>query len=334
MISRKYETIVGLFVVVALAALLVMVLVIAQQEGLWQDYVEYQTVFRNVSGLKKGSEVRLGGVTVGTVKSTVLRPDGKVLVTFDILEKYQNQVRNDAKATIGMIGLLGDRSLDIIGGTGDKPHNPKDVMAAVDPVDIMDFVTRAMPEPEKLQRVAENLEKITKQLADPEGKVQQVLGNLREITEKINQGKGTLGMLVNDPSLYREINLAAVNARKVAEGLNNPQGPVGMLLHDQALRAELKKTLADLNSLMATLRQGSVPVAEAAATLPGIMKKVQTVVNNLVQASAGLPDLVITGQTTMGDAGKAADAVLKSWLLRWAVPKPKERTIRMEREVK
>ncbi len=37
MISRRYETIVGLFVVASLALLLIMVLIVAQQEGLWQE---------------------------------------------------------------------------------------------------------------------------------------------------------------------------------------------------------------------------------------------------------------------------------------------------------
>jgi hypothetical protein len=39
MISRKYETVVGFFVVAALAALLIMVLIIAKQEGLWESYM-------------------------------------------------------------------------------------------------------------------------------------------------------------------------------------------------------------------------------------------------------------------------------------------------------
>ena len=116
MISHKYETIVGLFVVASLAALLIMVLIIARQEGLWQNYLEYQAVFKNISGLRVGSEVRLAGVVVGSVTNATVRSDGKILVTFEVLEKYRNQIRTDSVATIGMIGLLGDRSLDLAAG--------------------------------------------------------------------------------------------------------------------------------------------------------------------------------------------------------------------------
>ncbi len=50
MISRRYETIVGIFVVTSMLVLLIMVIIIARQEGLFQQYVEYQAIFKNVSG--------------------------------------------------------------------------------------------------------------------------------------------------------------------------------------------------------------------------------------------------------------------------------------------
>ena len=89
MIARRYETIVGIFVVASLAALLVMVLIVAQQEGLFQEYVTYRTIFKNVSGLKAGSEVHLAGVTVGNVLTTAINPDGNIVVTFQVIEKVQ-----------------------------------------------------------------------------------------------------------------------------------------------------------------------------------------------------------------------------------------------------
>lgn len=335
MIARKYETIVGFFVVASLAALLVMVLIIAQQEGLWQDYLEYEAVFKNISGLKKGSEVRLAGVTVGSVTKTAVRPDGKILVTFEILEKYKDQIRKDSQASIGMIGLLGDRSLDLTSGSPDKPILPPGtLLTASEPLDLQELLARAGPSLENIQKVLNNLVKITDDLANPKGDVKLALSQLKEITEKVNRGEGTLGLLVNDPSLFKETSQAVASARKVIEGLNNPQGVMGMLLHDPAFRAEFRKTLTDLNVIMANLRQGSVPVSEAAAKLPGIVKKLDTFVDNLTQASGGLPDLVVSGQGVLGDADKVAQAALKSWLLRWYVPQAKERTIQVEREIK
>ena len=63
-------------------ALLIMVFIIARQEGLFQQYVEYRAVFKNVSGLKAGSEVHLAGVAVGNVKAIIISPDGSYLGDF------------------------------------------------------------------------------------------------------------------------------------------------------------------------------------------------------------------------------------------------------------
>jgi phospholipid/cholesterol/gamma-HCH transport system substrate-binding protein len=98
MMQRKYETIVGLFVVASLAALLVMVVLIAQEERLWQEHVGYQAIFKNISGLKAGSEVRLAGVTVGSVKEITINPQGQIVVTFEVLAKYQSRIRQDSRA--------------------------------------------------------------------------------------------------------------------------------------------------------------------------------------------------------------------------------------------
>src|SRR5512140_946360 len=108
MISRRYETLVGIFVVASLAALLIMVLIIARQEGLFQQYVGYKTNFKNVSGLKVGSEVHLAGVTVGNVKEITINQEGTTLVTFQVIKKYSDRVRADSQASIGFMGLLGD----------------------------------------------------------------------------------------------------------------------------------------------------------------------------------------------------------------------------------
>ena len=53
---------------------------------------------------------------------------------------------------------------------------------------------------------------------------------------------------------------------------------------------------------------------------------------DLKKAGKGLPGLVTTGESAVGDADKAAKAVQKSWLFRRNVPQPKEHTIRIDGE--
>ena len=145
MIARKYETIVGIFVVASLAALLIMVVIVAQQEGLFQEYVTYRTIFKNVSGLKPGSEVHLAGVTVGNVLNTAINPDGNIVVTFQVIKKYSDRIRKDSTATIGFMGLLGEKSLDLTPGSLHEPAiSPEGIVASIEPLDITQILELKM----------------------------------------------------------------------------------------------------------------------------------------------------------------------------------------------
>jgi phospholipid/cholesterol/gamma-HCH transport system substrate-binding protein len=323
MISQKYETIVGFFVVAALAALLIMVLIIARQEGLWQNYITYEAVFKNISGLRVGSEVRLAGVVVGSVTKTTVRTDGKILVTFEVL------------ATIGMIGLLGERSLDLTAGTPEKPILPPGgLVAGTEPLDLQELMSRAAPSLEAIHKTFTNLAKLTESMDNPKGDFKVALANIREISKKINQGEGTMGMLLSDPELYKHTMATVVSAQKLMDSLNNPKGTLGMVVHDPAFRAELQKTLKNFSAISANLRQGSMPLSEALAKLPAIIAKVQSFLKNLDQAGEGLPELVDTGQTALSDVDTFVKGAQKLPLVRRYVPKPKERTIRMEHEAR
>jgi phospholipid/cholesterol/gamma-HCH transport system substrate-binding protein len=331
MIARKYETIVGLFVVASLAALLAMVVIVAQQEGLFQEYVTYRTVFKNVSGLKGGSEVHLAGVTVGNVLNTAINAEGNIVVTFQVLKKYSDRVREDSRSTIGFMGLLGDKSLDLTSGSLSKAAIPPDGMVvAVEPLDITQLLARAAPSLEDLQKVISNLVSLTDDLAEPGSDSRKIIVEVRDIASKINAGKGTLGKLVNDPALYQDTAEAMTQMRKFVDGLDKGKGLVGTLLKDPVFKRRAVKAMGQLETTFANLNQTTADLKAAAARLPDMTKKLESFVVNLERAGKGLPSLVTEGQTLFGDADEAAKAAKQLWPLRNYVPQPQERTIRMD----
>ena len=331
MISRRYETIVGIFVVASLATLLVMVVIIAQQERLWVKHMEYRAIFKNVSGLKPGSEVRLAGVLVGNVKDVQIDLQGNIVVTFEVVDKYASQIRQNSRVTIGYQGLLGDKSLDLTVGSSDKsPIPPQGIVASVEPMEFTEIFAKAQPSLDHLQKVLENLAGITRDLADPKSDVGQFFEELHGIARKINQGKGSLGLLVTDPKLYQEVTQSWAGLKKIVANLQENTGLMGALMNDPALKAQAQKTLGDLQVAVASLKQTLENIREGAIRFPEIAKKAELFLNTLNKAGKTLPDLVVSGQEMATDVEKAAEAAQKSWLLRRNVPKPKEQTIRVQ----
>ncbi|MBM4294638.1 MAG: MCE family protein [Deltaproteobacteria bacterium] len=328
---KKFESIVGLFVVASMAALLVMVLIIAQQERLWVKHAEFRAIFKNAGGLKAGSEVRLAGLTVGNVKQIHIDAQGHTVVVFEVVEQYSDRIRQDSRATIGYMGLLGEKSLDLSTGSSDKPGIPlQGIVTSIEPLDITELFAKAQPSLENLQKIINNLAQITQDMASPESDVGQFFKELHEIAVKINQAKGTLGLILNDPKLYQETSQAAAGVRKFADGLSEGKGLIGAMINDPALKAEAQKTLADLHATFDNLKQASANLKEAANRFPEMAKKGEALLDNLSKAGKYLPDLVVSGQEMTRDVEKVAEAAQKSWLLKRNVPKPKEQTIRVE----
>ncbi|HEY9074781.1 MAG TPA: MlaD family protein, partial [Desulfobaccales bacterium] len=233
MISRRYETIVGIFVVASMVILLLMVIIIARQEGLFEQYVVYKAVFKNVSGLKPGSEVHLAGVTVGNVKEIIISPDGSTVVTFNVIKKYSNRVREDSRASIGFQGLLGEKSLDLSTGATTKPPIPPDGrVTSIEPLDITQMLAKAGPSLENLQKILDNLATLTESLVGKKGGMNNTIDQFQEIVTKINKGQGTIGLIVNDPKLYREATETVAAARKLLTDIEKGKGALGTMTSD------------------------------------------------------------------------------------------------------
>jgi phospholipid/cholesterol/gamma-HCH transport system substrate-binding protein len=319
MISKKYryETIVGFFVMVSLTALFIMVLIIARQEGLFQSYVGYQVAFKNVSGLKPGSEVLLAGVAVGSVKDIIIEPAGKTKVTFNVISRYSDQIREDSQASIGFMGLLGDKSLDLsVGSPGKAAIPPNGPVASIEPLDMTQLLTKAGPSLENLQKLLDNLASISDTLVSKEGGMRKSFDQLDEIVSKVNQGQGTLGLFVNDPKLYHEANATMSSVRKVFADVEQRKGAMGTLIYDPKFKAQMEQA-------MGSIKDGLAP-------LPEISKKLDELMSKLNQAGKGLPELMTSGATMVNDVDKTAKAAQKSWLLRSHVPQPQEHTIRLD----
>lgn len=333
MIARKYETIVGLFVVASLAALLVMVVIVAQQEGLFEEYVKYRAIFKNVSGLKSGSEVHLAGVTVGNILNTVINPEGNIVVTFQVTKKYSDRIRQDSTATIGFMGLLGEKSLDLTPGNPKKPPVPPEgIIPSIEPLDITQIVAQAAPSLQDLQKVLTNLVNLTQSMSEPDSEFGQIVTSFKEIFAKVNKGQGSLGKLVNNDELYRDTAETMKQVRKFVDDVAKGKGLFGTLVHDPAFRDQAIKTMAELQSSFTNINKITADVKEAAARLPDISKRLERFVVNLDRAGQGLPGLITQGETSLSDFDITTKGFQKSWLLRRYVPTPQEHTIRMDAE--
>jgi len=120
--NTKLELVVGVFVLVGIAALTYLAVKLGKLEVIGGgNNIEIQAEFDSVTGLKTGATVEIAGVQVGQVERMVLHGD-RATVVFAI--KPGVKLFGDAIASIKTRGLIGDKFVSISPGGSDKELPP------------------------------------------------------------------------------------------------------------------------------------------------------------------------------------------------------------------
>jgi phospholipid/cholesterol/gamma-HCH transport system substrate-binding protein len=211
---NKRAVIVGLFVLLGLIFLAAGILTIGNLHETFTTKMRVNTVFEDVSGLQAGNNVWFSGVKIGTVKKVRFHGKSQVRVLMNIDEDAQQYIRKDAKVKISTDGLIGNKILIIYGGTP---------AAGVIEEDDTLGVEKTLSTEDMMNTFQESNEN-----------VQEITNDLKALTGKLNKGQGTIGKLLNDETIYKDITATTASLNKASE-------------RAQVLMASLSKFTSKLN---------------------------------------------------------------------------------------
>jgi phospholipid/cholesterol/gamma-HCH transport system substrate-binding protein len=271
-------------------------------------------LFSSVQDLKVGDRVKMAGVEIGRVQDIQLT-NNKVMVMMKV--RAVAQVKTDSLATIKFTGLLGQNFVSVDFGTPrGEPLKDYQFISTAEQADLNAMM-------QKLDNVASGVENITKSFTG--FKIDTLVGPLREfisankdpltasisnmqtmtleVSSQIAQGKGTLGKLVQDESLYNtalstvsnlqitaaEIKTAVADARTIVEQVNSGQGSVGKLLKDESLYRETTESMQNLKEILQKINQGQGTVGKL-VNEEEFYKNAKLTLQKLDQATEGLED--------------------------------------------
>jgi phospholipid/cholesterol/gamma-HCH transport system substrate-binding protein len=191
----------GMFVSIGIAILIIGIYLIGEKQQLFRSTFRLSGVFKDVSGLQAGNNVRFSGINVGTVKSINIISDSTVKVEILIDDKTRKFIKKDAVASIGSEGLMGNKILIITpGGGGKSIMEDNDVIATTPPINMDDVI-------KSLNATISNASDIT--------------NDLSKITNNIQAGNGTIGKLLMDQKLASSFDSTFVNLQQGSAGLRN-----------------------------------------------------------------------------------------------------------------
>jgi phospholipid/cholesterol/gamma-HCH transport system substrate-binding protein len=185
---------IGVFVIAGLTVLVLAIFFIGNKKSLFSTTFSVHGRFKNVNGLQVGNNARFAGINVGVVEQIEIINDTTVNVVLTLNENVKKFIKKDAKLSIGSDGLMGDKLVVILPGGAETNEMVKngDQLAGVNPFDVDKIIA-----------------KFTK-IADNAGDLVQGLSTL---VNKVNNGKGSIGRLLNNDKMARDLEGTVTQAK-------------------------------------------------------------------------------------------------------------------------
>lgn len=256
--SNKRSVVVGIFVLMGVLIFLAGVFVLGGQQKRFTKSVRIIAVFNDVAGLKAGNNVWFSGVKIGTIKRVKFFGTAQVEVDIDIEQSAQSYIRKDAQATISSDGLIGNKIVQIFGGT------PKS-----EPVE----------EGDRLKTMeALSSDKVLETLQENNQNLLRVTNDFKALVGNIRRGKGTVGAVLTDSVVADNFKRAMENLQKASQNTVKVTGSVSAF----AAKLNTKGSLAnELVSDTTVFRR----LSRSASKLEGVANSAGEVVGNLNKTS-------------------------------------------------
>jgi len=286
--KNTLETRLGIFFALALVVA-VLVLEMVGAADFFKGGYSITASFKNAQELKKGDAVKTAGVEIGRVESIEL-DSGRARVSMKIQKKYE--VKTDARAVIKFTGLMGNNFVAIEGGSPAAPRIESGSLETYEQPDLSVLMS-------KLEGVATGVENLTKSFSTDNistllgpltdfikqnsAPLSAVIGNFRTVSDNIAGGRGTVGRLVMDDSLYvatystmTNLQLAGADIKNVTgqadamlrdvrmliDGINQGKGTLGRLTKDEKLYNETTVAMSNLREILEKLNRGQGSVGK------------------------------------------------------------------------
>ena len=242
--------------------------IIGGKDGLFSKRYELYARFDNVGGLTIGAPVRLGGMKVGTVDDinfSEIADEKAIIVKMSITSKYFTRMREDSKAKLGSMGLLGDKTVEISIGSMEKEKiSPGQFIVSESGHTIEDIETTAQNAREISWKVNYGEGSLAKIINDPRlyTNLDSLLIIWADISKKINEGQGNLAALMNDPALYNNLTEFFSQSSVFMEKINLGEGSLGKLSKDASLYTHTDSMLVSLNNTLEKINSGEGTVGQ------------------------------------------------------------------------
>jgi phospholipid/cholesterol/gamma-HCH transport system substrate-binding protein len=260
--SRNIQFKVGLFIIISSVMILSFVGYVAYKKGFFAKQHTYTLSSKSGENLTEGMPVVFSGFKIGRVDSLELNEDGLVIIKIKVPDQHIKWIRADSIFILEK-PLIGSSRIYIATANLNSPQLPETVIPKIVEVnDINDAVKNIRPILEKIGSIADNIETLISNLADPDGDLTKILSNTRNFTRQAD------GILKKVDAM----------AEKTDEQLYGSQG---VLAHVQTILKDLIVKLKKIDPVLDNIHKISADTADTTRDLKILRQDIDSMVDDI-----------------------------------------------------
>lgn len=221
----------GMFVAMASIVSMVIIITLGKESSMFSKMLEIKIKAQDAKNLRPGAKVKLKGIKIGKVSNITFEDIENIVINLEVEKSYRDIIRTNTKASIQTQGMLGDKYLELYGGSVENPPVKQgDFLELKEQLELNKFISKGdnilelsmsvlgkidlfldqvngdQNVSKTLASVTSSTEKLEKILDQIEGKkVNRIIQNFDQMGTRINSGPGTLYSLLYDQSAYEEL---------------------------------------------------------------------------------------------------------------------------------
>jgi phospholipid/cholesterol/gamma-HCH transport system substrate-binding protein len=281
---------VGAFVIGGILLFALGLFLIGSRRMMFGDTFPVYAAFAEIAGLENGAKVRVAGMDAGQIEEIKVPagPTAKFRVRMRVRSDLHPIIRLDSVATIQTDGLVGNKYVQIDAGSERSPIVPdQGTIRSREPFEFADLLQKMNV---TIDAVNTTIVSLKSEIDDTLGSIsdtatsaraliddvsvdthaillssQKVSADLQAIVAGIKEGRGTVGKLISDDSLYQNVQKIAADAQRAVANVQSAteqtkdaiaelRGQGGSM---KGLATNLSETLSSARHVMADLEDAT-----------------------------------------------------------------------------
>ncbi len=305
---------VGITVIVATLTLALLLFLMSGTTGLFTSRITLKSYFDNAQGLRQGAPVRLNGVDIGNVTKILIVPDKDkqqtpVEVLMKVSTRYSYAIHRDSVTSLDTAGVLGETFLDIDSLQAlDVPAKDGDTLRTQVHPDFNQVVRASQSTLENMDALLKRADRILafaesgkgsmgKLIYDPTlyNRLSSTIAEFQQIVQQVGSGEGSLGRLISRNDAYEKFIATLDKMNGVIDDLQQGKGTAGRFLKDPTLYNNANDTIANMKKLTEDINAGKGTLGKLTKD-EELAKKLDNTISKLSQLTTELE----AGQGTVG----------------------------------